>query len=644
MGAALTSPVYIDYDEFFIRSSNILAVPYENVTAAFKTPIAIHSTAIDGFDWTQPYPGSRRDGHTAYLEIAQEMPLSASIVENATTVLSSLTFGIPDSMSSGGQPLAMDPSWYICRHVFISTRPEVKLAVDGGSKCNFLSQACQADLKTSLTQDWGKVANGTMCSALGFDAIPPSCQDSFGFARQDVMAFDAAFLANTTLGPVQTNKEQHQYSWRIGTGYHNPGDARAYALAANRTYLVATVWGYSQSATPIRVPEVSFGCLSSGASYIPPPPAPPLSTTTTTTASTSPTSAPTETPIPNNVAFGDDFSSGSMAQWKTYGGSFDASSGALVGSTSLGGKALVNTNFKNFLFEADVMLPSTSGNAGLLFRVSNPSIGADAYSGYYAGIDASGSVVLGRASNSWTRLGSSPADMASNKVHHVKVQAMDKALDLFVDDMSKAKVSVMDGMYTSGMNGVRVYDTGATFDNIQITPLAFSDDFSSGTMGKWTTVDGKYQVSSNAAVLSASPIAKALTTDVTSKDLIYEADVSIDSSSANGNGGFIFRVSNAKAGPDSYNGYYAGIGNGLVVLGRADNNWNELKMIQAADIKEGQKHHLVIRTSGDSISVYVDDLNTPRIMVKDGKYSAGLSGIRAYMTTLSVSNVRIYTA
>ncbi|KAF7585362.1 hypothetical protein BBP40_011114 [Aspergillus hancockii] len=487
-------------------------------------------------------------------------------------------------MSSGGQLLAMDPSWCICRHVFISTRPEVKLAVDGSSKCNFLSQA---DLKTSLTQDWGKVANGIMCSALGFDAIPPICQDSFGFAHQDVMAFDAAFLANTTLGPVQTNKEQHQYSWRIGTGYHGPGDARAYALAANRTYLVATVWGYSQSATPIRVPEVSFGCLSSGASYIPPSPAPPLSTTTTTTASTSPTSAATETPIPNNVAFGDDFSSGCMAQWKSYGGSFDASSGVLVGSTSLGGKALVNTNFKNFLFEADVMLPSTSGNAGLLFRVSNPSVGADAYSGYYAGIDASGSVVLGRASNSWTRLGSSPADMASNKVHHVKVQAMDEALDLFVDDMSKA-----------------------------------SDDLSSGTMGKWTTVDGKYQVSSNAAVLSASPIAKALTTDVTSKDLIYEADVSIDSSSANGNGGFIFRVSNAKAGPDSYNGYYAGIGNGLVILGRADNNWNGLKMIQAADIKEGQKHHLVIRTSGDSISVYVDDLNTPRMVVKDGKYSA----------------------
>ncbi|GFF60245.1 levanase [Aspergillus udagawae] len=621
MGSALNSPIYRDYGEFFMNSSNILAVPYGSVTAAFKAPVAVHSTAIDGFDWTQPYPGSHRDGHTAYLEVAQEMPLSASIVENATTVLSSLTFGIPDSMSSGGQPLAMDPSWYICRHVFISTKPEAKQAVDGGSKCGFLSQACQADLKTSLTQDWGKAADGTMCAALGFDPIPLSCQDSFGLARQDVMAFDAAFLANPALGPVQTSKDQQQYSWRIGTGYHDPGDARAYALAANRTYLVATVWGYSQSVKSSQVPGVSFACLSSGASYVPPPPGPPSST----------------------VAFGDDFSSGSLAQWKTYGGSFDASSGALVGSQSFGGKALVSPIFGDFLYEADVTLPSTSGNAGLVFRVSNPSIGADAYNGYYAGISASG-VVLGRASNSWTALASSSADLAANKVHHIKVQARNTALDIFVDDMSKAKVSVTDGTYSSGMNGVRVFDTGATFDNIRITPLAFSDDFSSGTMGKWTTIDGTYQVSSNAAVMSASPGARALATAVTFTDLIYEADVSIDST-VYGNGGFIFRVSNAKAGgPDSYNGYYAGIGNGYVVLGFADYGWNELKNVPAADIKPGQKHHLMIRTSGDSISVFVDDLNTPRMVVKNGKYSAGSSGLRAYMTTMSVSNVRIYTA
>lgn len=72
--------------------------------------------------------------------------------------------------------------------------------------------------------------------------------------------------------------------------------------------------------------------------------------------------------------------------------------------------------------------------------------------------------------------------------------------------MSTVKLSVTDGTYTSGMNGVRLFNAGATFDNIQINPLAFSDDLSSGTMGKWTTVDGKYTVSSNAVILPASPM------------------------------------------------------------------------------------------------------------------------------------------
>jgi hypothetical protein len=72
-----------------------------------------------------------------------------------------------------------------------------------------------------------------------------------------------------------------------------------------------------------------------------------------------------------------------MAHWTTYGGSFAASSDALVGSNSIGGKALINSNYENFLYEVDVTLPSTSGNAGLIFRVTNPSDGADAYNGYF---------------------------------------------------------------------------------------------------------------------------------------------------------------------------------------------------------------------------------------------------------------------
>jgi hypothetical protein len=52
----------------------------------------------------------------------------------------------------------------------------------------------------------------------------------------------------------------------------------------------------------------------------------------------------------------------------------------------------------------------------------------------------------------------------------------------------------------------------------------------------------------------------------------------------------------------------------------------------------------MVQTSGDTISIFVDDLTSPRMVVKDDTYTAGLSGLRAYTTTMSVSNVRIYAA
>ncbi|KAH7348908.1 hypothetical protein BKA65DRAFT_372083, partial [Rhexocercosporidium sp. MPI-PUGE-AT-0058] len=286
------SPYYLTDGQFFMNGSNIVTGDWTNLSAAFVNPVATHATPITGYDWTKTFPGSALSGHTVNLTIAHEMHISADVVENSTTVLSSLTFGTPASiMADSSQPKAMDKSWYVCRHVFISTDPAVKQKVDGGAGTSLLPAACQTDLKTSLTQDWGTLDATYMCGALGFDSIPASCVDSFGFSRQDVMSFDSTFLANTTVASAQVSSLQQPYSWRIGTQYHEPGSAKAYEMAANRTYLVATVWGYSSTASSSirKTPEVSFGILSSGAAYVPPPPV----TNTTTSASSTSTASST---------------------------------------------------------------------------------------------------------------------------------------------------------------------------------------------------------------------------------------------------------------------------------------------------------------------------------------------------------------
>lgn len=188
MGAQISSPYYLTDGQFFMNGSNIVTNNWSSISTTFWNPVATNSTPITGYDWTKAFPGSALSGHSINLTLSQEMHISEDIVENATTVLSSLTFGTPAGiMVDQYQPKTMDQSWFVCRHVFISTKPEVKQVVDGGAACSFLPSTCQTDLKTSLTQDWGQLDATYMCGALAFDPIPSSCVDSFGFARQDVM-------------------------------------------------------------------------------------------------------------------------------------------------------------------------------------------------------------------------------------------------------------------------------------------------------------------------------------------------------------------------------------------------------------------------------------------------------------------------
>jgi hypothetical protein len=76
------------------------------------------------------------------------------------------------------------------------------------------------------------------------------------------------------------------------------------------------------------------------------------------------------------------------------------------------------------------------------------------------------------------------------------------------------------------------------------------------------------------------------------------------------------------------------------VLGRANNNWNEIGRARA-DIRAGQTNHIKVRAQGDGIFVYVDDMDKPKITVKDSTYSSGRSGVRVYFADTTFDNVSI---
>jgi len=117
------------------------------------------------------------------------------------------------------------------------------------------------------------------------------------------------------------------------------------------------------------------------------------------------------------------------------------------------------TAFTNFTYEADISVGS-KGDAGLIFRVSKPDIGADAYCGYYAGISSEHSALeFGCASNAWQPIASVPMTFAPNRFYHLRVQAIGSHFKIFVDHADQPAITAEDDHFSSGMVGVRDYCT-----------------------------------------------------------------------------------------------------------------------------------------------------------------------------------------
>lgn len=161
-------------------------------------------------------------------------------------------------------------------------------------------------------------------------------------------------------------------------------------------------------------------------------------------------------------SFSETFDSDWSRRWTVFGGNWIARDGTLstAPGSANGAKALaMQTVFTNFTYEGDVSVGS-SGNAGLIFRVSKPDIGGDAYCGYYVGINSrNGQLEFGCASNSWRSITNVPMSFAANTFYHLKVEAIDSRIRIFVTDTNQPVLDLQDGTFAGGMIGVRDFCT-----------------------------------------------------------------------------------------------------------------------------------------------------------------------------------------
>ena len=173
-----------------------------------------------------------------------------------------------------------------------------------------------------------------------------------------------------------------------------------------------------------------------------------------------------------NRTYSEDFNDGNADGWTPYGGTWAVEGGEYSVEVGDGVKSVANgTYFTDFTYEADVKVSSGSGNnnAGLIFRVNSPGVGADAYYGYYVGLSASGDFIqLGRAGNNWTELSKVTMTIDSDVTYHMKVVASGTSIKVYVTDMTTPKIDITDSTHTSGGIGVRAYNVHAHFDNILV--------------------------------------------------------------------------------------------------------------------------------------------------------------------------------
>ncbi len=168
---------------------------------------------------------------------------------------------------------------------------------------------------------------------------------------------------------------------------------------------------------------------------------------------------------------------GVPAGFTTYAGTWSLSNEAYINSASdsLGDKSVGGPTFGNATLTGDVELTSNRGNAGFLVRATNPSVGTDAVSAYYLGIDASGSILIGKENNGWTLLAAAPLNSSPvNTWYHLTGRIVGCQIRLTAQAANSSTpandVSVTDCSLSSGQIGVRSYNTPAQWRFLSVTP------------------------------------------------------------------------------------------------------------------------------------------------------------------------------
>lgn len=177
-----------------------------------------------------------------------------------------------------------------------------------------------------------------------------------------------------------------------------------------------------------------------------------------------------------------------LDSWDTYAGNngadWEYKDGMYTINGGTGNKAVYRDgNFDDFRFDTEVTVnkqtavgnDKSSAQGGVIFRVQNPSTGADGYDGYFFCIDVQNQkVTFGKASTTgkaWTELASKKMLLEYGVSYKLTVKASGNHMQCFVDEKegSYAKIDVVDDTFTSGSIGLRNWLSSTSYKSAVVT-------------------------------------------------------------------------------------------------------------------------------------------------------------------------------
>ncbi len=201
----------------------------------------------------------------------------------------------------------------------------------------------------------------------------------------------------------------------------------------------------------------------------------------------------------SQMIFGESFQepapSEPLAGFTEYGGTWLITNSDLL-SVNGSGPKLIDNNVNQSSGDIKVQVQFSAnegGDAGIIFQVSQPGVGADVFTGYEVSLAPAGYVVLGRHRQDWEPISQVSCAVPTGQWINLEVQYTNASITVLVNGSSLIQYTDTQYPLTSGQVGLRNYQQGAQFQDFQIngTNIPFMYDASNwpgAVSGMWTAV------------------------------------------------------------------------------------------------------------------------------------------------------------